>query len=182
MKPILLTLALLTAAAPALAQTSVTPPFPVTLEKELAARASSFTEVTMDKKMLGFASSFMHDDHDAQVRAMIQNLDGIFVRAYEFDKAGQYSTADLDHVRSQFQGAEWVPMVKVREHQKGSDNEDTDVYFKTVNGQMRGMFVLNAEPKELNLVYIAGPINPDELGKLVATSAFRRRLRSARPK
>ena len=35
-----------------------TAPFPATLEKELAARASNYTEVSMDKKMLTFAGKF----------------------------------------------------------------------------------------------------------------------------
>ena len=63
------------------------------MEKELAARASDVTEVTLDKNMLGFASKFMNgkDKDEAAVRQLIQGLDGIYVRSYEFDKEGQYS-------------------------------------------------------------------------------------------
>jgi hypothetical protein len=37
---------------------------------------------------------------------------------------------------------------------------------KLVNGESRGMFILDVEPKELTIVLILGPIRMDELGKL----------------
>ena len=38
--------------------------------------------------------------------------------------------------------------------------------MKLVNNQMQGLFVLDAEPKELSLVLILGPIDMEKLGKL----------------
>ncbi|HEY0795819.1 MAG TPA: DUF4252 domain-containing protein [Acidisarcina sp.] len=148
-------------AAGAFAQSA---PFPVTLEKELAARASNFTEVTLDKSMLSFASKFLNgkDSDDAKVRELIQKLDGIYVRSYEFDKDNQYTTAEVDSIRKQFAGSEWSPMV--RERSKKGDG--TDVFVKLVNGDIHGMFVLDAEPKELTFVFISGPIRPDDLNQL----------------
>ena len=43
---------------PVAAQSSEAP-FPVTLQKQLAERAANYTEVSLDKKMLAFASRFM---------------------------------------------------------------------------------------------------------------------------
>ena len=37
---------------------------------------------------------------------------------------------------------------------------------KLVNGESHGMFILTAEPKELTIVLILGPIRMDELGEL----------------
>ena len=37
---------------------------------------------------------------------------------------------------------------------------------KMVNGESRGMFILSAEPKELSIVLILGPIRMDQLGEL----------------
>ena len=143
---------------------SITPLFPVTLEKELAARASNYTEVSMDKKMLAFAGKFMsREGEDLETRRLIEKLDGIYVREYDFDQPGQYTSADLERIRSQFQGPEWSPMV--RERSKNGE-QDTDIYMKIVDGKMQGMFVLDAESKELDLVYIAGTLDPAELSKL----------------
>jgi len=37
---------------------------------------------------------------------------------------------------------------------------------KLVNGETHGMFILSAEPKELTIVLILGPIRMEDLGKL----------------
>lgn len=151
-------------AAAAMAQ-NTQPHFPAAIEKKLTARASNVDEVTLDKNMLGFAGQFLNSKHkdDAQAKQLIQKLDGVYVREYEFDKPDQYSAEDLDSIRKQFGGPEWSPIV--REHSlKGKG--DTDVYVKTVGGQVQGMFVLDAEPKELDFVYISGPIRPQDLKAL----------------
>lgn len=140
------------------------PKFPVAIEKKLAARATNVDEVTLDKRMLGFAGQFLSSKpKDAQAKQLIQKLNGVYVREYEFDKPDQYSEADLEAIRKQFGGPEWSPMV--REHSlKGKG--DTDVYVKLLNGEVQGMFVLDAEPKELDVVYISGPIRPQDLNAL----------------
>lgn len=140
-------------------------PLPSALEKELEAKASNVTEVTLDKSMLGFASKFLDkkDSDDANVKQLISGLDGIYVRDYEFDKEGQYSMDDVENLRKQFSGGEWVPMVHVHEKKSG---ESTDVLAKMVNGESHGMFILSAEPKELVIVLIQGPIKMDQLGEL----------------
>jgi len=163
-RTIVVTIAVLAAlaAAPgpvARAQSSQAP-FPVTLEKQLADRASNYTEVSLDRKMLDFAVRFMSDKDDADARRIVAKLNGVYVRSYEFDKPDQYTAADLDALRRQFDTPEWSSLVKTRSR-GGSD--DADIYMKIVNGEVQGMFVLDAEAKELNLVYISGPINPEDL-------------------
>ncbi len=150
--------------APALAQTTGLP-LPSAVEKELEAKASNVTEVTLDKNMLGFASKFLDkkDSDQANAKQLIQGLDGIYVRDYEFDKEGQYSLEEVDNLRKQFSGGEWVPMVHVHEKKSG---ESTDILARMVNGESRGMFILSAEPKELTIVLIQGPIKMDQLGEL----------------
>jgi hypothetical protein len=138
------------------------PKFPIATEKKLAARATNVDEVTLDKKMLDFAGQFL-SSKDAQTKQLIQKLNGIYVREYEFDKPDQYSVEDLDSIRKQFGGPEWSPMV--REH-SAKGKGDTDVYVKLVNGEVQGMFVLDAEPKQLDVVYISGPIRPQDLSAL----------------
>ncbi|MFY9746541.1 MAG: DUF4252 domain-containing protein [Acidobacteriaceae bacterium] len=150
------------AALPATAQSSQ-PPFPVTLEKQLAERASNYTEVTLDRKMLDFASRFMNDKDDAEGKRIVEKLNGVYVRSYEFDKPGQYTPADLDAVRRQFDTAEWSTLVKTRSKDA---SDDADIYMKLVNGEVQGMFILSSEPKELDFVFISGPIRPEDLQDL----------------
>jgi hypothetical protein len=151
-------------AAPALAQTDQLP-LPPAVEKELAARASNVTEVTLGKNMLAFAAKFMNgkDKDEAATRQLIEGLEGIYVRSYEFDKEGQYSMEEIEQLRKYFETSEWSPIVRERERKTG---ETTDVMVKLVNGETRGMFILTAEPKELTIVLILGPIRMEDLGKL----------------
>jgi hypothetical protein len=159
-------LAAVVTAAPALgiAQTAELPaPSPV--EKELAAKASDVTEVTLGKNMLAFAAKVMNgkDEDQAGIRKLIEGLDGIYVRSYEFDKDGQYSSEQVDQLRKYFETSEWSSLVKERERKSG---ESTDVMVKLVNGESHGMFILTAEPRELTIVLILGPIKMDQLGEL----------------
>lgn len=147
----------------AAAQSADEPPFPVTIEKTLATRATNYTEVTLDRKMLDFASRFMNKEDDAEGKKIIAKLNGIYVRTYEFDKPGQYTPDDLAAIRRQFTTGDWNPLVKQRS-KDGTD--DSDIYMKVVNGEIQGMFILNSEPKELNFVFISGPIQPDELSEI----------------
>jgi Domain of unknown function (DUF4252) len=149
------------AGRPAAAQS--TQPFPVTLEKQLAERASNYTEVTLDRKMLDFASRFMNDKDDAEGKRIVEKLNGVYVRSYEFEKPGQYTPADLDAVRKQFDTADWSTLVKTRSKDA---TDDADIYMKLVNGEVQGMFILSSEPKELDFVFISGPIRPEDLQDL----------------
>jgi Domain of unknown function (DUF4252) len=151
-------------AIPAVAQ-DTQPNFPVTLDKKLAARASDVNEVTMNKTMLNFAGLFLKSKKkdDAEAQRLIQNLNAIYVRNYEFSQPDQYSPEDLRIIRRQFLGRDWSPMV--RTHSKKGEG-DTDIYVKMANGVVQGLFVLDAEPKELNMVYISGSIRPEDLKDL----------------
>jgi hypothetical protein len=150
--------------ATALAQNSALPA-PPPVEKELAARAANVTEVTLGKNMLAFAAKFMDgkDKDDAAARQLIDGLDGIYVRSYEFDKEGEYSAEQVEQLRKYFETSDWSPMVRERERKTG---ETTDVMVKLVNGETHGMFILTVEPKELTVVLILGPIRLDQLGAL----------------
>ena len=151
-------------AVPAIAQSGL--PMPSPIEKDLAARASNVTEVTLGKNMLAFAAKFMDgkDKDEEATRHLIEGLDGIYVRSYEFDKEGQYTTVDVDKLRSYFQtGGEWSSIVRKRDKRSG---ESTDVMMKMVNGNPHGLFVLDAEPRELSIVLILGPVKMEDLSKL----------------
>jgi hypothetical protein len=163
----------LVALAPAMAQNSPQSSpllLPPALEKELSSRASDVTEITLGKNMLGFAAKFMDKNgDDAATKQLVQNLDGIYVRSYEFDKEGQYSMDQIEQLRKNFETSEWSPIVHVRERESG---ETTDVLMKMVNGESHGMFVLAAEPKELTIVLILGPIRMEDLGRLRGISGL----------
>lgn len=152
-------------AAPAIAQQNAPQLIPPQIEKELSSRASDVTEVTLNKSMLAFASRFLHgrDDDDAATRRLIEGLDGIYVRNYEFDKDGQYSPDQIEKLRQAIMTPDWTPVVHEHERRSG---ETSDILVKVVNGENRGLFICSAEPREISIVLILGPIRVEDLGKL----------------
>jgi len=137
--------------------------FPVDTSK-LAGRADETTTVSLDKNMLRFASKFLSsNEEDRQARRIIENLDGIYVRTFEFKSPGAYTSAELDTYRKPFATPEWSHIVSV--HGKDADG-DTDIYVRLVDGEVRGMFILSAEAEELTFVHILGPIKPEDLNQL----------------
>ena len=159
----LLLTALLT--APLFGQQSAPQLIPPQLEKELSARASDVTEVTLNKSMLALATQFMHgkEDDDAATRHLIEGLEGTYVRDYEFDKDGEYSPEQIEKLRQAFMTPEWTPVVHEHERRSG---ETSDILVKVVNGENRGIFICSAEPREISIVLILGPIHVEDLGKL----------------
>jgi hypothetical protein len=143
-------------------------PAPSPIEKTLAERATHVTEVTLDKNMLAFAAKFMDkdkddDEDDKAVKDMVRNLKGVYVRDYEFDKDHSYTGEELEGLRKYFEGSNWSPMV--HERTKGIA-EGTDVYLKLEDGKVQGLFVLDAEARELSLVLILGPVDIDKISEL----------------
>ena len=133
---------------------------------QLAPKASKTVEVNLDGAMLSFVKNFLSDDKkdEAEAKRIIGKLKGIYVRSLEFDKAGQYSEADIEALRKQFSGPGWQKMVDVRE--KGSGGDNAGVYIRTDGKEMSGLVVLSFEPREVTVVNIVGVIDPAELRAL----------------
>jgi hypothetical protein len=136
---------------------------PINLDR-LAERAKESVDVTLDSSTLQLASGFLsRDDPDeAQVKKMIGKLKGIYVRSFEFDKEGQYSMSDVQAIRAQLKGPNWSRIVGV----KSIKGENTEVYLLKNGDRIGGIVVLDAEPKELTIVHVDGPISPEELSRL----------------
>jgi uncharacterized protein DUF4252 len=157
MRNILVVTVITLLAAPAVAQ-RVNIDFP-----GLADRAAEIVDVTLDAQMLRLASRFLssRDADQKEIREIVAKLDGIYVRSYEFDNAGEYDRDIVDRVRKQL-GPTWKKVVNVRSRKK----ENMEVYFDTRGDVIAGLVVISAEPRELTLVNIVGPIDVEKLTRL----------------
>jgi len=137
---------------------------PANLEK-LSAKAVEVVEVNLDQKMLQLASRFMDtkDPDEQQAKKLIANLKSVYVRSFEFDKAGQYSDADVAEIRAQLQSPAWNRIVGVRSKR---EHENAEVFIKTTGDQITSLVILAADPNELTFVSIDGPIKPEDLADL----------------
>lgn len=129
----------------------------------LADRASEVVDVTLDGQMLRLASKFLSNG-DADERAakeMVQKLQGIYVRSYEFEKDGEYERSSVDGIRRQL-GAGWQKIVNVRSRNK----ENVEIYTTSRGDMITGLVIISAEPRELTIVNIVGPIDLEKLSGL----------------
>ncbi|HWQ34746.1 MAG TPA: DUF4252 domain-containing protein [Blastocatellia bacterium] len=131
----------------------------------LTDKASEVVEVNVDARMLRLAAKIMKDSNpdEAAVKALLNGLQGVYVRVYEFDRENQYSSSDLEGVRSQLRAPGWSRIVGVISKREGMKVEVHTMYE---GEQMLGLTIIAAEPKELALVNIVGPIDLDRLAQL----------------
>jgi hypothetical protein len=128
----------------------------------LSEKAAEVVDVTLDAEMLRVAAKFFsnRNSDERALREMVQGLEGIYVKSYEFDKAGEYDRpAIVNRMRSQL-GPQWKKIVNVRSR----DKENVEVFLDMRGEAVRGLFVIAAEARELTLVNIVGPIDLDKLG------------------
>lgn len=136
---------------------------PVSLDR-LSSKALEVVDVNLDSTLLQLAGKFLPDKgDDAKVKKLISGLKSIHVKSFEFDKTGEYDIADVEAVRSQLRAPGWSRIVGVKSQRKG---ENAEVYLKTEAGQISGLAVIAADPKELTIVSIVGTITPEQLQDL----------------
>lgn len=137
---------------------------PLNIER-LSTKAVESVNVTVDGALLQLASKFLSasDPDQKAVKDLISNLKGVYVRTFQFANPGEYSEIDVEALRSQMRAPVWSKMVTVRSK---NDGDNVDVFFKMDKGQIAGLVVIAAEPKELTVVNIVGSIDLDQLSKL----------------
>ena len=128
----------------------------------LANRASETVDVKFDEHLMQtLPKLFGKDDED--IKEILKGLKGIYVKSFEFEKAGEYSPADVESLMSQLRGGGWSKIVGVRSKK---DGDNVDVYLMMQGDQIEGLAVISAEPKEFTVVNIVGPVNLEKLTKL----------------
>src|SRR5437763_12733948 len=129
-------------------------------------KAANVTDVSLDGSMLQLASQAMANEKDpdlAKAKDVISKLKGVYVKTFEFKEKNQYSAADLEPVRAQLRDSNWSKAVDVQERESG---ESTEVYLMKEGDSLIGLAVLVAEPQELTVVNIVGPIDLSKLGAM----------------
>jgi len=132
----------------------------------VAAKASDTVDLALNGATLQFAAKFLDsskDPDEAKVKKLIAGLDGIYLKTFEFKKAGEYSPADLEAIRKQLHAPEWSKIIGVK---SAEDGETDEIYVRGDSKKITGVAIIAASPKELTIVNIAGPIDLDSLAEL----------------
>jgi len=154
----------LAAATAALSATLWAQQFQFKLE-HLAAKSADSIDVSLNTSMLQFASKFMdgNDPDEAKVKRLIVNLQGIYVRHFEFKQDGAYTQADLDRIRQQLKAPEWGRMIGAR---SSGDAENIEVWVRSENGKVTGIAILASQPRQLTVANLVGKVELDTLADL----------------
>jgi Domain of unknown function (DUF4252) len=143
---------------------------------KLASKASNVTNVTLDGSLLKLAGQEMSQKastSNSQKKAfaadLVHRLKGIYVKSFEFDQPGAYSKADVESITKQLESGGWKSIVHVEEKKSG---ETTGIYVMEEGGETVGMAIVAAEPKELTVVNLVGPIDFSQLGSLGSLGAL----------
>src|SRR5260370_36355444 len=139
----------------------------IDLPASIAAKASETVDVNLDGVMLRLAAKFLSDDEEPGIREMVRKLEGIYVRSYEFDEPNAYDRSVINGLRAQL-GPEWKRIVTVDSRTK----ENAEIYVRAQGDSVTGLVVLSAEPRELTIVNIVGPIDLATLAPLQGPSAI----------
>ena len=130
----------------------------------LAAKASQSFDVNVDERLMKMAAKVFSDQDadERKIKKLVEGLKGIYVRSFEFDTSGQYTTADLESIRTQVRGPGWTRMVNVTSKKDGN----LEVYLLFHGDMVNGLAVLHSDEKELTVVNIVGPVDLDKLAQL----------------
>ena len=130
---------------------------------KLAAKAVEKVDVNLEGPMLEMASKFLSDGKgdESKIKRLIEGLKGVYVKTFTFEKEGEYSEADVNAIRAQLRTPEWTNIINAQEKR-----ESVGVYIKMNGKQPEGIVVVAAEPKELTVVQILGPIDPSMLSEM----------------
>ncbi len=121
-------------------------------------------DVSLEGSLLQIASKFLSNKpEEAAIKELVSTLKGVYVKGVEFDKDGSISETDVEAIRTQLKSPGWERIVGVRSKREG---ENTEVYLMLEGGIISGIGVLVFDPKQLFVVNVVGPIDPEKIGQL----------------
>jgi hypothetical protein len=132
----------------------------------LAAQATEAIDINVDGALLKLVPKILIGakiSSAAKIKELISGIDGIYIRRFEFDKEGGYTTEDVEMIRAQVRPPAWTRVVGVR---AGGGRNHVEAYVKSEGNNITGVTIISAEPRELVVANIIGIIDIDKLAEL----------------
>jgi hypothetical protein len=130
-------------------------------------RAVETVDVTVDSGLLRLASRFIkthNPEQEQAIKEVVAMLKGVYVKGVEFDKEGEYTEQDVETVRQQLRTPGWERIVGVRSKR---DGDNVEVYLMHNGEVIHGVGVLIFDPKQLMVVNVVGPLDPEKISYLI---------------
>ena len=130
----------------------------------IASKASNSVDLSLSGATLKFAAKFLDssDPDEADVKKLMNGLQGIYIKHFEFKRDNSWTQADLGPIRNQLHPPEWERIVGVT----GEDGESSEVYLHIEGDKNTGIAIIESEPRELTVINIVGTIDLDQLAEL----------------
>jgi hypothetical protein len=133
---------------------------------KLKAQASNVVDLNLSKDLLGLGAGFLGGEKGdgAKIKKLAEGLNNVLIRSFEFEKEGVYSDADVKQLISEMSGPGWKLVVSADEKK---EREISRIWIKSVaEGEVGGLRIMSAEPKELSVIEITGKIRLEDLKDL----------------
>lgn len=133
--------------------------------RHLQNKAVETVDITIGRWPLRFAAAFADDGtkDGAMAKELLSGLKSVRIRSYKFDNENSYSRSEVEAVRKQLNGANWMPLAQMHSRAKRSD---VDIFISVEDDHATGLAVVAIEPHEFTVVNIAGRIDPKQIGQL----------------
>lgn len=130
---------------------------------KLGEKAKESSVVSLGPEQLGLVAGLTGEQGKQGLGEVAKALKSVQVRSYEFDEKGMYDVEIVRAFRDKVvSSGNWVNIISTKE--KGGF---TDIMVqKGPDGKSSGFLIVAAEPREVSIVHIDGPLDMSSLGKL----------------
>ena len=128
-------------------------------------KADQMVSVNLEGESLDEGSKLLaiRNGVSKSVKELVKGLKGVYLRRFWFGGKDSYEEADVEPIKQELRRPGWAPMIESKIRDK---NEAVSVYSYTVNDRLAGVAVLSADPKEVTLINIVGPVDLKALSDL----------------
>ncbi len=127
-------------------------------------KAINSVNISLDLPLLKLVAQVMgNDPDDAAAKEVLNGIDGIYVRSYNFATDHAYPQSDVERVRRQLDQSGWAKLVSIHNN---TQNQDVEVSMRRSGNRIDGLVVLATNPRQFTIVNIVGSVDIAKLSQL----------------
>jgi hypothetical protein len=136
----------------------------------LSDKAVQIVDVNLGESIIKLAASMLNEKRspdEGKIKELIQGIQGVFVKRFEFEKEGEFTDSDIAPISSQLHSnPAWERIVGVISKKKGGDKMNVEVFLMSQGTVVKGLAVLATEAKAITVVNLVGPVDLQKLSEL----------------
>jgi hypothetical protein len=126
--------------------------------------AVNSVNISLDLSLLKLVAQNMNNGPDDQaVKNVLNGLEGIYVRSFQFATDHAYPQGAVDQVLRQLDAAGWNKFVSIHNTQQ---HEDVEVCMRRAGNRIEGLVVVARDPRQFTIVNLVGSVDLKQLSQL----------------